>query len=113
MRMATQVPALLSGVALTACLSAAQLNGQLPLYPNSHNMNDMPAAPAGMGIPMVLETDDPVQKVDTWYIAHLPKACAHTSAPAGIKYACPSGSIMIYPHQGKTQIAFVPSLAHP
>jgi hypothetical protein len=92
---------------------AAPANGQLPLYPNGHNMNaDMPSLPPGMSVPMVLETGDAVQTVDKWYTTNAPKACARTTASAGVKYACPSGSIMIYAHGGKTQIAFVPTLGH-
>ena len=61
-------------------------------------------------VPMVLETDDSVQTVAGWYASNAPKACARSSASGGIKYACPSGSIMIYAHDGKTQIAFVPAM---
>ena len=98
---------------LFACTAAfgASMNGQLPMYPNGHNMNaDMPAPPAGMGAPMVLETSDSVQAVDHWYATNAPKACARTTASGGVKYACPGGSIMIYAHSNKTQIAFVPTI---
>lgn len=89
---------------------SAQMNGQMPLYPHGHNMNsDMPAPPPGMGVPMVQETDDSVQTVDGWYAANAPKSCTRTAASGAIKYACSSGSIMIY-NKGKTQIAFVPAM---
>ena len=82
--------------------------GSLPEYPHARNMNsDMPA---GLPVPKVLETDDAVQSVDTWYSTNAPKSCTRTTAGEGVKYACPSGSIMIYSHGGKTQIAFVPTI---
>jgi hypothetical protein len=100
----------IAGVVLGFSSSAAQMNGQLPMYPNGHNMNsEVPAPPAGMAIPMVLETDDSVPTVDAWYASHTPKSCVRTAASEGIKYACSSGSIMIY-KQARTQIAFVPAM---
>ncbi len=100
-----------SVLACTAA-SAAQFNGQLPLYPHGHNMNAMPASAVAEGVPMVLETSDPVSAVDAWYTSNAPKACTRTAQSGGMKYACPSGSIMIYAHGGKTQIAFVPAMPH-
>jgi hypothetical protein len=99
-------------LAAFACTTAfaASMNGKLPMYPDGHNMNDMPASAVAMGVPMVLETNDSVQKVDAWYGENAPKSCARTTASDGIKYACPGGSIMIYPHGGKTQIALVPAM---
>ena len=82
--------------------------GALPEYPHARNMN--PGMPAGLPVPKVLETDDTVQSVDTWYSSNAPKSCARTTSRQGVKYACPSGSIMIYSHGGKTQIAFVPTM---
>jgi hypothetical protein len=89
---------------------AASMNGKLPMYPNGHNLNAMPASAVAMGVPMVLETTDPAAKVDAWYGVNAPKSCARTAASGGVKYACPGGAIMIYPHGGKTQIAFVPAM---
>ena len=107
----TQLITLLAAsVLVCAPASAAQLNGQLPMYPHGHNMNAMPASVIAAGVPMVLETADPVSAVDTWYTSNAPKACTRTAQSGGIKYACPSGSIMIYAHGGKTQIAFVPAM---
>jgi len=99
-------------LAAFACATAfaASMSGTLLMYPDGHNMNDMPASAVAMGVPMVLETTDSVQKVDAWYGANAPKSCARTTASDGIKYACPGGSIMIYPHGGKTQIALVPAM---
>jgi hypothetical protein len=94
-----------------AAASAAQMNGKLPMYPRGRNLNDMPASAVAMGVPMVLETGDSVRTVDAWYRSNAPKACTRTTASHGIKYACPSGSIMIYPHGGKTQIAYVPAMS--
>jgi hypothetical protein len=111
MRITTRFTCVLSGVLVCAAVSAAQMNGKLPMYPNGHNMNDMPASAVAMGVPMVLETDDSVQAVDGWYASNAPKSCTRTTASNGFKYACPSGSIMIYAHGGKTQIAFVPAMA--
>ena len=93
-------------------ISAAQLNGQLPMYPHGHNMNAMPASAVAAGVPMVLETADAVSAVDAWYTSNAPKACTRTAQSGRMKYACPSGSIMIYAHGGKTQIAFVPAMPH-
>lgn len=92
--------------------SAVQLDGQLPLYPRGHNMNDMPASAVAMGVPMVLETGDAVHMVDLWYTSNAPKSCTRSAQSGGVKYACPGGSIMIYEHGGKTQIAFVPAMPH-
>lgn len=92
--------------------SAAQLNGQLPMYPNGHNLNDMPASAIAMGVPMVLETSDSVPTVDGWYGSNAPKSCVRSSASQGVKYACPGGSIMIYAHGSVTQVAFVPAMPH-
>jgi hypothetical protein len=89
---------------------AAQSNGKLPMYPRGRNLNDMPASAVARGVPMVLETNDSVQAVDAWYSSNAPKSCTRTTASQGVKYACPSGSIMIYAHDGKTQIAFVPTM---
>lgn len=111
MRHPIRVALLIAGAASSFNAAAAQMNGKLPLYPNGHNMNsDMPASAIAMGAPMVLETADSVQTVDGWYASNVPKSCARTAASGGIKYACPSGSVMIYPHGGKTQIAFVPAM---
>ena len=93
-----------------AAASAAESNGKLPMYPRGRNLNDMPASAVAMGVPMVLETGDSVQVVDAWYRSHAPRSCTRTTASGGVKYACPSGSVMIYPHGGKTQIAFVPAM---
>ncbi len=83
--------------------------GALPEYPHARNMNsDMSA---GLSVPKVLETDDAVQTVDTWYSTNAPKSCTRTTASQGVKYGCPSGNIMIYSHGGKTQIALVPTMS--
>lgn len=103
----------LSAAALLACTSALALpmNGQLPLYPRGHNMNDMPASAIAMGVPMVLETTDAVHVVDLWFASNASKSCARSEASGALKYACPGGSIMIYVHGDKTQIAYVPAMA--
>lgn len=99
-------------VARGSAVPAAQMNGKLPMYPGGRNMNsDMPASAIAMGVPMVLETTDAVHVVDGWYNSHTAKSCARSAASGGVKYACPAGSIMIYPHGGKTQIAFVPAMS--
>jgi hypothetical protein len=102
---------LFAAAIVSAASPAVRMNGPLPIYPRGQNMNrDMPAPPAGQGVPMVLETQDSVQTVNAWYASHAPKACKRTSASGGVKYACPGGSVMIYPHGGKTQIALVPAM---
>ncbi len=90
---------------------STQSNGKLPIYPRGRNLNDMPASAVAQGVPMVLETDDSVATVDAWYKSHAPGSCARSTAAQGVKYACPAGSVMIYAHEGKTQIAFVPAMA--
>lgn len=111
MRNRTHITLALAGTLICTAASAASMNGKLPMYPNGHNMNsDIPASAIARGVPMVLETADSVTTVDHWYSANA-KSCARTSASGGVKYACASGSIMIYPHEGKTQIAFVPAMA--
>ncbi len=90
---------------------ATQMNGQMPLYPRGHNMNDMPASVIATGAPMVLETTDAVHLVDLWFTSNASKSCARSEASGSVKYACPGGSIMIYAHGGKTQIAYVPAMA--
>lgn len=92
---------------------SADFDGKLLMYPNGHNMNNMPAAAVAQGVPLVLETDDTVATVDSWYQTNAPKTCVRTSTAQGVKYQCAGGSIMIYA-KGKTQIAFVPNFAlHP
>lgn len=110
MRTRNRIGCLVSWLLVCAAASAAQTNGKLPMYSNRHNMNNMPASAVAMGVPLVLETNDPVLTVDGWYTSHAPKACARSTASQGIKYACPGGSIMIYAHGGQTQIAFVPAM---
>jgi len=91
--------------------ASPKANGKLPIYPRGRNLNDMPESAVAQGVPMVLETGDSVATVDAWYTSHVPGSCARTTAAHGVKYACPAGSIVIYPHEGKTQIAFVPAMA--
>ncbi len=62
------------------------------------------------GVPLVVLTADPVSKVDAWYATNAPKTCSRQQASGGVKYACPGGSIMIYAHQGQTQIALIPPM---
>ncbi|MEO8924925.1 MAG: hypothetical protein ABI330_19225 [Caldimonas sp.] len=97
------------GALVCATASAVEYDGKLPMYPRGHNMNDMPASAIAMGVPMVLETADPVHLVDLWYTSNA-KSCTRSAASGGIKYQCPTGSIMIYAHGENTQIAFVPAM---
>jgi hypothetical protein len=91
---------------------AVRKDGKLPMYPHAHNMNDIPASAIEIGVPMVLETGDSVTAVDGWYRINASKSCTRTTADKGVKYACPgAGDVMIYPHEGKTQIAFVPTMS--
>lgn len=96
--------------ALLCVTSYALENGKLPMYPRSHNMNDMPPSAVAMGVPMVLDTSDAVHVVDLWYTSNA-KSCTRSAASGAIKYQCATGSIMIYAHDGSTQIAFVPAMA--
>ena len=61
------------------------------------------------GVPAVLLTSDSVGTVDKWYAAHVPHSCERQAAKGGIKFAC-SGSIMVYQHDGQTQIALIPPM---
>jgi hypothetical protein len=90
---------------------SVRMNGKLPMYPHARNLNDIPASAIEKGVPMVLETGDSVTTVDAWYKSNASKSCTRSTASQGVKYACPAGSIMIYDHGGKTQIAFVPTIS--
>jgi hypothetical protein len=59
----------------------------------------------------VLLTADSVATVDAWYAAHVSKACTRQTANGGVKFACPDGSIMVYAHDGQTQVALIPPIA--
>ncbi|HEY1435155.1 MAG TPA: hypothetical protein VGG65_07255 [Thermoanaerobaculia bacterium] len=96
--------------AAAASASNAKSDGGLPIYPRGRNLKDTPASAVAKGVPMVLETSDSVATVDDWYKSNT-HGCTRTTASQGVKYACPTGSIMIYAHDGKTQIAFVPAMA--
>ena len=100
-------------VAAPVLASNYQLDGQLPMYPNGKlDPKEASLTPAAIahGVPLVQLTPDSVSTVDAWYKSHLPKACSRQEASGGVKFACPGGSIMVYAHDGKTQIAFVPPL---
>jgi hypothetical protein len=89
------------------------LDGQLPMYPHGQlDAKESSLTPAAIahGVPLVLLTSDGIDVVDAWYGGHLPKACTRQQASGGLKYACPGGSIMVYPHAGKTQIALIPPM---
>jgi|SRR6185312_6336713 len=104
--------ALITTIAFAPIASAIEMDGSLPMYPRGTNMNaGMPANAIHMGVPLVLETTDAVHLVDLWYKSNAPQ-CARTEASGGVKYQCAGGSIMIYPHGGKTQVAFVPAMPH-
>jgi hypothetical protein len=94
---------------LSSASHAQQLDGKLLMYPGGHNLNDMPASAIAAGVPLVLETGDTVATVDAWYQSNA-KSCARSAQSGGVKYQCDGGSIMIYDHAGKTQVALVPSL---
>jgi hypothetical protein len=95
--------------ALSSASHAQQLDGKLLMYPGGHNLNDMPASAIAAGVPLVMETGDSVDTVDAWYMSNS-KSCARSAQSGGVKYQCDGGSIMIYDHAGKTQVALVPSL---
>ncbi|MEP6549324.1 MAG: hypothetical protein ABJD53_17840 [Gammaproteobacteria bacterium] len=97
------------GAILCGSALAQQFDGKLPLYPHGKNLNDMPATAVAAGVPMVAETVDSVDIVDGWYKSNAP-SCTRLAQSGGVKFQCPGGSIMIYQHEGKTQIAFVPAM---
>jgi hypothetical protein len=99
-----------SGGGFSKASASIRMDGKLPMYPHARNLNDIPASAIARGVPMVLETADSVTTVDAWYKTNASKPCTRSTAAQGVKYACPGGSIMIYGHEGKTQIAFVPTL---
>ena len=101
--------ALAAGALVGSAASAQQFDGKLPMYPGGRNLSDMPAAAVKAGVPLVAETSDSVDTVDAWYKSNA-QACVRSTASGGVKFQCTGGSIMIYAHEGKTQIAFVPSL---
>ena len=100
----------LAAAAATAPAFAAppQMDGSLPMYPNSHldPRESVPASAIAMGVSLVLLTADSVSTVDAWYKANAPKNCTRRTAAGGVQYKCPRGSIQIYDHGG-TQIALV------
>jgi hypothetical protein len=87
---------------------AQQFNGKLPMYPAARSLSDVPAAAVKAGVPLVTETTDSVDVVDGWYQTNA-QGCTRSAQSGGVKYQCAGGSIMIYAHEGKTQVAFVPS----
>jgi hypothetical protein len=103
--------AALAAIAAPVFAADYQLDGQLPMYPHGKlDPKEASLTPAAIahGVPLVLLTSDSVHEVDAWYGSHAPKACTRQEASGGVKFACPGGSIMIYEHDGRTQIAFVP-----
>jgi hypothetical protein len=89
-----------------------QRDGQLPMYPGAKlDAKESSVTPDAIahGVPIVVLTSDPVKKVDAWYLGHA-KECKRQEAQGGVKYACPGGSIMIYLHEGQTQIALIPPM---
>ncbi len=108
MNLFIQTSFLTAGALLFSSAFAQQFNGKLPMYPGAHNLSDMPAAAVKAGVPLVTETSDSVDVVDGWYKTNA-QSCARTAQSGGVKYQCSGGSIMIYLHEGKTQVAFVPS----
>lgn len=103
------VLALTAGALLGSSAFAQQFDGKLPMYPGGRNLSDMPAAALKAGAPLVAETGDSVDVVDAWYKTNA-QTCTRSAQSGSVKYQCAGGSIMIYAHEGKTQIAFVPSL---
>ena len=99
-----------SGGGSSTASGSVRMDGKLPMYPHARNLNDIPMAAIEKGVPMVLETGDSAMTVDAWYKTNASKSCTRSTAAQGVKYACPAGSIMIYAHEGKTQIAFVPTI---
>jgi hypothetical protein len=97
------------GVFAGASALAQQFDGKLPMYPGGHNLNEMPAAAVQAGVPLVAETADSVDTVDGWYKSNA-QGCTRSAQSGGVKFQCAGGSIMIYAKNGKTQVAFVPSL---
>jgi hypothetical protein len=96
-----------------AFAASYQLDGQLPMYPHGAlDPKEASLTPAAIahGVPLVLLSSDSVHTVDAWYASNAPKACTRQEASGAVKFACPGGSIMIYAHEGKTQIALVPPI---
>jgi hypothetical protein len=111
---------LLSTAALAAFLIAppafaadVQMDGKLPMYPHGKldpKESSLTADAIAHGVPLVLLTADSVATVDGWYAAHVAKACTRQTANGGVKFACPDGSIMVYAHDGQTQVALIPPI---
>jgi hypothetical protein len=112
---------LLSTAALAAFLTIPpafaadfQTDGKLPMYPHGKldpKESSVTADALAQGVPLVLLSADSVATVDGWYAAHVAKACTRQTANGGVKFACPDGSIMIYAHDGQTQVALIPPIA--
>jgi hypothetical protein len=91
-----------------------QTDGKLPMYPHGKldpKESSITADAIAHGVPLVLLTTDSVATVDGWYAAHVAKACTRQTANGGVKFACPDGSIMVYAHDGQTQVALIPPIA--
>jgi hypothetical protein len=120
-RVMTITKSLLSAAALAALLIAppafaadVQMDGKLPMYPHGKldpKEASLTADAIARGVPLVLLTADSVATVDGWYAAHVAKACTRQTANGGVKFACPDGSIMVYAHDGQTQVALIPPIA--
>jgi hypothetical protein len=102
---------LAAGAAAPAFAASPQMDGTLPMYPNSHldARESIPAGAIAKGVPLVLLTADSVSAVDGWYKSNTPKSCTRRAAAGGVQYKCPGGSIQIYDHGG-TQIALLPAM---
>jgi hypothetical protein len=106
-------PAALAAFLIGPAVSAAdyQTDGKLPMYPHGKldpKESSLTADAIAHGVPLVLLTADSVATVDGWYGAHVAKACTRQIANGGVKFACPDGSIMVYAHDGRTQVALIP-----
>lgn len=113
---ATLATAALALAVLAAPALAAQLDGQLPLYPRGHaaaGMESIPASALAQGVPYQQVTTDTVDLVDRWYKSNAPKSCTRVTAAGNpaVQYKCPGGSIVIQVHGG-TLISFVPAMPH-
>jgi hypothetical protein len=85
-----------------------QLDGQMPIYPRGHLVEDIPANALRAGVPLNETTSDSIHLVDLWFKSNLPKDCRRLAASGGVRWTCPAGTIVIQNHNG-TFISYIPS----
>ncbi len=85
-----------------------QTDGQLPIYPRGHIVEDVPANAIRAGVPLNETTGASIHLVDLWFKSNLPNDCRRLAASGAVRWSCPAGTIVIQNHNG-TFISYIPS----